>query len=56
MAFKPRTIDYEIQFRANQQSLKNVANSFSKMMSSIGYSDFAKLNNTSIDEARRELL
>ena len=51
-----RTIDYEIQFKTNQQSLRNVANAFQKMTQNLSFSELQIINKSSIDQARTDLL
>ena len=51
-----RTIDYEIQFKTNQQSLRNVAAAFQKMTQNLKFSELQIINKSSIDQARTDLL
>ena len=50
-----RRIDYEIQFKANQQSLKNVASTFQKMLNSETiYKDLQIINKSTKDQAIKD--
>lgn len=51
-----RTIDYEIQFKTNQQSLRNVASAFQKMTQNLSFSELQIINKSSINQARTDLL
>ena len=51
-----RRIDYEIQFRANQQSLQNVSKTFQNMLKSIdSYSKLQIINNSTKAQAIKDL-
>lgn len=51
-----RRIDYEIQFRANQQSLQNVSKTFQNMLKSIdSYSKLQIINNSTRAQAIKDL-
>lgn len=56
MANQKRTIDYEIQFRTNQQSLQNVNKVFRQFFDNFKFSDLQLINNSTKDQATKDLL
>ena len=54
---QPKRIDYEIQFKANQQSLRTVASTFEKMLNSKTiFKDLQIINNSTKEKAREDFL
>lgn len=56
MANQKRMIDYEIQFRTNQQSLQNVNKVFRQFFDNFKFSDLQLINNSTKEKATKDLL
>ena len=56
MANEKKTIEYEVQFKTNEQGLKNASMALERLKKNLSYSTIQLVNNQSLKEAQQTLL